>query len=177
MASMVHVMDPLSQTKFFTYAIPWLLTFAVVFGILEHYQMPRSNSARTIISLVIAFFVMPVAEPMMTIIAKMGMGMLILFAGLLFILILFEIAGVRTKFVGESTKEGKVKIKSVERPIQTFYKHFGIAVAILAVMVFIGSGGLEYLGYTSIPRINYTLVFFIGAILLIIWWMIKEGSK
>ncbi len=176
MASMVHVMDSLSQTTFFTYAIPWLLTFAVVFGILEHYQMPRSNSARTIISLVIAFFVMPVAEPMMTIIAKMGMGMLMLFAGLLFILILFEVTGVRAGTHGVAEK-GKLKEIKTTRVTEAYYKHFGIALAILAVIVFIGSGGLQYLGYTSIPRINYTLVFFIGAILLIIWWMIKEGSK
>ena len=177
MASMANVMDLTSQSSFFTYAIPWLLTFAIVYGILEHYQMPKSNPARTIISLVIAFFVMPVAGPMMTIIAQMGMGMLMLFAGLLFILILFEIAGVRPKTAYVTDEKGNIKTKVTPKATQAYYKHFGVALAVLAIMVFIGSGGLQYLGYSSLPRINYTVVFFLGAIFLIIWWMVKEGSK
>ncbi len=170
MAGIADVMSMTSQSSFFIYVIPWLLTFAIVYGILGHYKVPKSNSARTIIALVIAFFIMPIAGPVVTVLGQLGMGMLILFAGVLFIMILLEITG--TRRVGTDEKGEKVTKKITEH----HYKSFGVAIAILVVMVFIGAGGLAYLGYSA-PAINYPLVFFVGIIVLIIWWMVKEGEK
>jgi hypothetical protein len=165
-----------TQSSFFIYILPWLLTFAIVFGILGHYNIPKSKSARTIISLVLAFFVMPVAAPVVAIIGQLGMGLVMLFAGLLFILILFEMTGT-TFYKGYLDKEGKKIEKEKKGKItEIYYRGFGVALAILAVMVFIGAGGLEYLGY-SVPTINYPLVFFVGIIVLMIWWMVKEGEE
>lgn len=171
MASIADVMNMTSQNTFFIYVIPWLLTFAIVYGILGHYKVPKSNSARTIIALVIAFFILPIAGPVVGILGTLGMGMLILFGGLLFIMILFEITGTRHV----SIEKGKGSSKKVT---EKYYKQFGVAIAILVAMVFIGAGGLQYLGYNvSLGAINYPLVFFIGVIVLIIWWMVKEGEK
>ncbi len=170
MAGIADVMNLTSQNSFFVYILPWLLTFAIVYGILGHYKVPKNNSARTIIAIAIAFFILPVAGPVVVILGQLGMGMLMLFSGLLFIMILFEITG--TRHLEAVTKEGKgIKLKTTEK----YYKSFGVAIAILAIMVFIGAGGLGYLGY-SVPGINYPLVFFIGILVLIIWWMVKEGE-
>lgn len=168
----IDIMNMTSQNSFFIYVIPWLLTFAIVYGILGHYKVPKSNSARTIIALVLAFFVMPVAAPVVAILGQLGMGMLILFGGLLFIMILFEITGTRT-YLGHDEKGKKVTAKVTEH----HYRSFGIAIAILVAMVFIGAGGLEYLGFSIyFGTINYPLVFFIGILVLIVWWMVKEGE-
>ena len=172
MAGIADVMNLTSQNSFFVYILPWLLTFAIVYGILGHYKVPKSNSARTIIALAIAFFILPIAGPVVVILGQLGMGMLILFSGLLFIMILFEITGTR-KLTGNVTEKGKLERKKIT---EHYYKSFGVALAILAIMVFIGAGGLGYLGY-SFPSINYPLVFFIGILVLIIWWMVQEGDK
>lgn len=172
MAGIADIMNLTSQNSFFIYILPWLLTFAIVYGILGHYKVPKSNSARTIIALAIAFFILPIAGPVVVILGQLGMGMLILFSGLLFIMILFEITGTR-KITGKVTEQGKLERKKIT---EHYYKSFGVAIAILAIMVFIGAGGLEYLGY-SFPSINYPLVFFIGILVLIIWWMVQEGDK
>lgn len=172
MAGIADVMNLTSQNSFFVYILPWLLTFAIVYGILGHYKVPKSNSARTIIALTIAFFILPIAGPVVVILGQLGMGMLILFSGLLFIMILFEITGTR-KITGKVTEQGKLERKKIT---EHYYKSFGVALAILAVMVFIGAGGLGYLGY-SVPGINYPLVFFVGILVLIIWWMVQEGDK
>ncbi len=170
----IEGLKEITQNNFFVYLLPWLLTFAIVFGILEHYNVPKSKSARTIISLVLAFFVIPVSEPVVTILGKMGMGLIMLFAGLLFILILFEITGTRHYIGTFEDKEGKRGVHK-QKITERYYRTFGVALAILAVMIFIGAGGLQYLGY-PVPSINYPLVFFIGIIVLMIWWMVREGK-
>ncbi|UCG95724.1 MAG: hypothetical protein JSV92_01600 [archaeon] len=176
MAGIADVMNLTSQSSFFIYVIPWLLTFAIVYGILGHYNVPKNNSARTIIALVIAFFIMPIAGPVVGILGQLGMGMLILFAGVLFIMILFEITGTR-HYVGIAEKGKKVDEKR-HKITEVHYRSFGVAIAILVAMVFVGAGGLQYLGYNvSLGAINYPLVFFIGILVLIIWWMVKEGER
>jgi len=157
----------ITQSSFFVYLLPWLLTFAIVYGITEHYKIPKSNAARTLISLVLAFFVMPVAAPIMGIIGQLGMGLVLLFCGILFIIILFEMTGTKHHL---GVVDGKVHNKKIT---EKYYRVFGGALLVLAVMVFIGAGGLAYLGY-NVPTINYPLLFFIGIIVLMIWWMVRE---
>jgi hypothetical protein len=109
----------------------------------------------------------------MAIIGQLGLGMLILFAGLLFIMILFEITGTRKIAINKSGE--KVESKKIT---EYHYKAFGVAIAILVIMVFMGAGGLKYLGFdAAVPSINYPLIFFIGIIVMIVWWMIQEGKK
>ena len=175
MAYGIEGLIDVTQSSFFVYILPWLLTFALVFGILEHYKIPKSKSARTIISLVIAFFVMPVAAPVVAILGQLGLGMVILFAGILFILILFEVTGTKNARLMGTGKGREAKLKKI-RVTETYYKLFGFAVAVLAVMVFLGAGGLEYLGYEMV-NINYPLVFFIGILVIMIWWMVREGDE
>ena len=170
MAGIADIMNITSQNSFFIYVIPWLLTFAIVYGILGHYKVPQSNSARTIIALVVAFFIMPIAAPVVAILGQLGLGMLILFAGVLFLMILFEITGTRKVSYEKSGHVGKR-----EKITEAHYKSFGVAVAILVIMVFVGAGGLQYLGYST-PTINYPLIFFIGILVMIVWWMVKEGK-
>ncbi len=156
----------MTQSSFFIYIMPWLLVFAIVYGILGAAGIPKNKSARTVISLAIAFFVLPVAGPLVAIIGQLGLGMVMLFTAILFVLILFEVTGTK-KHLEQGGKETEVHTY--------YYKLFGFVLAVLAIMVFIGAGGLAYLGFSNIS-INYPLVFFIGIIAITIWWMITEGK-
>lgn len=164
-------------TEFFTYALPWLLTFAIVYGLLEHYEIPKDKSARAVISLVLAFLVLPAAAPIMSVLTEMGLGLVILFCGILFFLILLELTGTKHREIEE--KEGKrgEKVKIISRGSERIHerhtKSFGIIVIILALLIFIGSGGMELIGI-EIPNVNMPLLFFIGIMVLAVWWMAKE---
>ncbi len=164
-------LENMMQNSFFVILLPWLLTFAIVYGILQHYKIPKSPSARAIISIVFAFFTIPVAEPLMTIIGNMGASLVIAITGILFLLILFEITG--TRYVPEEPKsEEEIK----QRITQKYYKEFTFGVIVLAILIFIGAGGLQLLGIT-IPSINYPLLFFFAVMVIVIIWMVTSEKK
>jgi len=167
-------LENIMQNSFFVILLPWLLTFAIVYGILQHYKIPKSPSARAIISIVFAFFTIPVAGPLMTIIGNMGAALVIAIAGILFLLILFEITGTR-HFEGAVTEDGKI-IGGKKRITEKYYKAFAFAVVVLAILIFIGAGGLQLLGIT-IPSINYPVLFFFAVMVIVIIWMVTSEKK
>ena len=78
---------------FFTYVLPWLLTFAVVYGISSHIGergMPQNKAARAIIALALAFIVAPAISPWVTVFMKMAGSMIIIITGLLVFIIFLE---------------------------------------------------------------------------------------
>ena len=48
---------------------------------------------------------------------------------------------------------------------------------IIAILIFVGAGGLELIGFTNLPPINLTGVIFIMVIIIAIVWMIAERPK
>lgn len=165
--------EAMTQNYYFVLLLPWLLTFAVVFGILGHYSIPKSKSARAIISIVIAFFTMPFAGSIVQVIGSLGVGLTLLITGIIFLLILFELTG--TKHI-ESVKHpqgGPDIIVEESKIIEKYYKSFAIVVIILAFLVFVGAGGLNILGIT-IPSLNYSVLFFLGIMVLVIFWMLAS---
>jgi len=166
-------LEDLAQNSFFIALLPWLLTFAIVYGILQHYKIPKSPSSRAIISIVLAFFTIPAAGPLITIIGSMGVGLVIFFVAILFLLILFELTGT-------GSIEGKVTPKGIEaQKISIVHKYssvFAISVIIIAIIIFIGAGGLNLLGIT-IPSMNYPAIFFFAIMTIVIIWMVMGEKK
>ncbi|MCD6367538.1 MAG: hypothetical protein J7L45_00460 [Candidatus Aenigmarchaeota archaeon] len=163
--------ESITQNYYFVLLLPWLLTFAIVFGLLGHYKIPKNKSARSIISIVIAFFTMPFAGPLVKIIGRMGTGLVLFIMGIIFLLILFELTG--TKHV-ESSKKGGVDIYQGEQKIlEKYYKSFALVVIIIAFLIFVGSGGMSIIGIT-IPNLNYPVLFFLGIMVLVIFWMLAS---
>ncbi len=160
---------------FFTYVLPWLFTFAIVFGILSHVETPKSRSARTIISLVLAFIVAPVLSPFVGVLMSMIGSLVVLIAGILVFIVFLEIVGIKGVV---SYKDDKGKTKYKRKSI--FIAHgtaFAVLFIIIGVIVFIGSGGLEALGWTGLSAnliYNYPLLFFLIVVALAIWWMASE---
>lgn len=159
----------------------WLLTFAVVYGVLSHVGegMPKSQGARAIIAIVAAFFVLlgtPVA--LISVLTKMSSSLILVVVGLLTLIVFLEVAGVRfNKKAPIVDKEGK-QVGEHNVSVSLFEKHmleFGIVLMLIMVYIFFVSGGAQLIG---IPKINVgqqsiaTIAFFV-VIVGAIAWMIK----
>ncbi len=144
--------------EFFVYLFPWMFTLAVVYGILEHYKIPKSQSARAVISLVSAFLVLPLAPGLMGFMTGMVKGLVVVAVGILTALIFVEMLGY---------KVGKKENIFEKHPIG-----FGIVMIIIAIIVFVGAGGLDLLDVKiEIGNDIIAALFFLGAMTLGVWWM------
>ncbi len=164
----------------------WLLTFAVVYGILSHAGekgIPKSPAARAIIGIVSAFFVLFAAPAnLLSVLTQMSSNLILIVIGLLVVIVFLEVAGVKAgnpvKITDPKTGQTIEKLESVS-VFEKYGREFGIALIIIAILMFIGAGGLGLLG---LPEVNLTqsammtLIFFIVIILAIVW-MIAEQTK
>ena len=143
---------------FFVYIFPWLLVLAIVYGILEHYKIPKNQSTRAVISLVSAFLVLPMAPILATFLTGMVKGLLVIGVGILTMLIFVEMLGY---------KVGKGENIFEKHPVG-----FGIIMILIAIMVFVGAGGLELINFKiNLGSDVLAAFFFLGAMTLGVWWM------
>jgi len=150
----------------FQLVLLWLLTLAIVYGILSHMELPKSITARGVISIVSSFLVLVAAAGTQaaTFLSSMTTGAIVVGFGLIVTMIFLEITG--TKAGGE----------------HIFSKHprfFGAALILIAILVFVGAGGLNFI---VIPAITIsTSVLAIGVFLIVmvasVWILVKEGSE
>lgn len=161
----------------------WLLTFAVIFGILSQTKMPASKAARGIISISIAFLVMLTAPAeLIVFLSQASSGLVLIVVAILLLISFIEAAGIKTTItVPRQDKEGNI----IEGKMQTtiFKKYstvFTIAFVIIAILIFLGSGGWELLGWDISIRDmgsqSMTGIIFITAVIIGVLWMIV-GSK
>jgi hypothetical protein len=149
----------------FQLVLLWLLTLAVVYGILSHVEIPKSMSARGVISISLAFLVLlaAAAGQAATFVSNLVTASILVAFGLMFAIIFLEIAGAK--------HEGKHVLTMHPR-------FFGIIILILAILIFIGAGGL---GILNLPSIDITtpvaaLVFFLVIMAVAVWVMFKESG-
>jgi hypothetical protein len=150
----------------FQLVLLWLLTLAVVYGILSHLELPKSMTARGVISIVSSFLVLVAAAGTMAanFLSNLATSAIAVAFGLMVTMIFLEIT---------KTKEGGEHI---------FAKHpkfFAAALIIIAILVFIGAGGLSFI---AIPEIAIsTPIAAIGLFLIVmmasVWILFKEGEK
>jgi len=158
----------------------WLLTFAILFGILSQVKtLPKS--ANTIIAMVIGFLVLMAAPAaLISVIEAMSSGLLLVVLGLLVFIVFLEIAGVklRRKTGGKHPQTGA----DLYEEVKFFQKHgllTTVALLIIASLIFIGAGGLELIGLEAwpIPSVSPVGAFFFIVIIIAILWMLAESSK
>lgn len=157
---------------FFSMVLPWLLTFAIVYGVLsqlgeENNGMPENNAARAIIGIVMAFIIAPVLSPYAMELAALSAGFVALIGGILLLVVFVEIAG-----FGQNRKEHGSPFFNWNSSLT------GLIIAILSILVFVGSGapaalGIELPGYISE---NYPLLFFLGFMVILVWWMVEDNE-
>lgn len=142
----------------------WLLTLAVVYGMLHHAKIPQSNTAKGVIALSAAFLVLlaSAASPAVAFLQNLVVAGVLIAVGLLVAVIFLEIGQVKT---------GGTHI------FMAHPKFFGGIILLILLSVFIGAGGLSVINI-SVPEISDTLVaIVIFAIIIAVafWFMYKEG--
>ena len=143
----------------------WLLTLAVVYGILSHLELPKSITARGVISIVSAFMVLLAAAGSQAadFISTLVTSSVLVAFGLMIAMIFLEITG---------TKSGGEHI---------FAKHprfFGAALILLAILIFIGAGGLQMLNIPVFALSDplLAIIFFLLIMVASIWILVKESG-
>ncbi len=144
----------------------WLLTYAIVYGILQQVNIPQSKSARTIIAIVSGFLVlMAYPEEIITVLSKMAASMVLVILALLILVVLIETVG-----LDESAKPYKHSLMS---------KIFMAFIVVLVVLIFVHSGGLRILGISTgggVGNIDWNSILFILVVIGAIWWLSSEGG-
>ncbi|UCG95723.1 MAG: hypothetical protein JSV92_01595 [archaeon] len=165
---------------FFTYVLPWLLTFAIVYGITSHIGeggIPKSKPARMVIALALAFIVAPVVSPYVTFFMGMIGSLAVVVAGLLVFIVFLEVLGIKGRGVIVDKETGK---PVGEERVSIFEAHpvgFSVLFVIIGVLVFVGAGGLQALGWSTAPiyiTYNWPLIAFLIIVALALWWMASE---
>ncbi|RLJ03226.1 MAG: hypothetical protein DRP11_01370 [Candidatus Aenigmatarchaeota archaeon] len=158
------VVQNLESAGFFSYILPWLLTLAIVFGVLEHYEMPKSKSARAVISLVAAFTVLPLGGLIAPFLTGLVRGFIAIAAGILVAIIFVEMLG--------------YKVSDTKNIFQEHPTEFGIVMILIAILVFIGAGGMKLLGWEfKVGENTLAMLFFLAVISLGVWWITAESKE
>lgn len=152
----------------FQLVLLWLLTLAVVYGVLSHVELPKSITARGVISIVAAFMVLLAAAGTQAadFISTLTTSAIVVAFGLIIAMIFLEITG--TKVGGE----------------HIFAKHpkfFGAALLILVILIFVGAGGLGILNigipFMSLSDPLIAIIFFLLIMVASIWILVKETGE
>lgn len=160
----------------------WLLTFAIVYGVLSKSKVIESNTARAIIGIVLGFLVLltPFHVLVSEILTKIASDLVLIVIGILLILVFLEVIGAKTKGKLKGYHpETKEPVYEYEKPIHYFQYHSGLTAIIfiaIAVFVFIHAGGLELLGI-DIAQINKSGLFFIIVVILGVMWLISRKPE
>ena len=162
MADFITVlMEQWASLGFFSFLLPWLFTFAIVYGLLAKVNLFGGNNNRisALIGVIVAFFVAPYAGAWLAgFFATLSTGMVIVLGALLTVVIFAAMIGVEAK--------------------DSFgYKKFGVPiVAVIAIIVFFFALGGE-LGEMTIGSNTIMTVAFMVVLLLAIWFVVKGGEK
>lgn len=160
----------------------WLLTFAIVYGVLSQAKIPQSAASRAIIAIVSGLLVLMAAPAsLITVLSNMSSNLILLVLGLLVLIVFVEASGVKLgKLEGVFVQgEGGKSVFRGKEP-KKFHEQHPLAIAIILVMVvgliFVGSGGLQLLGFQSINLAQQNLVSigFLVAVILAILFLYME---
>ena len=154
----------------------WLLTFAIMYGVLEQVKIPDRKEARAIIAIVVGLLVLFAAPQTLTsFIGRMSTAFVLVAIGILVLIVFLEAAGLKHK-VPILDKTGKPTGKFEEMPFLSKHPYIiGLTFVIIAILIFVAAGGLGLLGWKLPYGFDVTGVIFFVAIILAIILMI--GTK
>jgi len=161
------LLQNMSRLGFFQFLFPFLLALAIVYGLLSwalKEQLPKS--ARGVIALIIAFFVMVYSSwnsMIVTFFAEMSGMWLVVATGLMFIVILLALVGfdIKTLTAGKTSKWVIV-----------------LLLVFIGIVIFFGAGGawlVNIPGWTWSSDF-WTVLFFIVILAIVIFWLGQEGG-
>jgi len=163
----------------------WLLAFSVIFGLLSQTKMPKSKASRGIIAIGMATLVMLSAPPnLISFLSQASSGLILVVIALLVLISFTEAAGIRVNVIKAGKNEkGEMTLNPTKVPIFEAYGHlFAIAFVIVAVLIFLGAGGWQLLGFGDITlkgigSESMLGIIFLAAVVIGVIWMIAESGK
>jgi len=149
----------------------WVLTFAVVFEVLTKLKIMRRAPA-AIVSLIAGLFILfAVPTAVIAVISGMSTGLVTLAIGLISLIALLEVAGVK-----HITQNVKGEVTGVFPFLSKHGTITAIVLFALAAAIFVASGGLGLIGIAALPAISMGtwVLILIG---LAVLWMFSESKK
>lgn len=144
----------------------WMLTLAIVYGILTHVKLPNSNSARGVIAIVTAFMVLfaAAATQVTAFLSTIVTSFVAIAFGLLLIIIFLEMTG---------TKVGDKHVFSAHP------RFFATIIILIGAAIFIGAAQVTGLFKFSFGISDAVLgmIFFLAVIVAAMWALMKESEK
>ena len=156
------LMEQLSALGFFEFLLPWLFTFAVVYGLLAKADLFGGANTRisALIGIIAAFFVTPYAGPWLaSYFSTIFGGAAVVLAAILVIVLFAAMIGIKGEGLGQ--------------------KRYGLPiVAIIGIILFFFAAGGD-LGFFGTPTIgdNTVMTIIFLAILIIAVWLVVGGKK
>jgi hypothetical protein len=158
----------------------WLLSFAVIYGLLTLAKVPKSREARAIIGFVFGLLIILTAPTaaIAAFITKYASAMVLLAFGLLMLIIFFEVLGIKGKRSIFVEREGK-RVKIGEEGVFPFLSEhpylFSVALLIIAGFIFVAAGGLELIGIKIPAGINPVgAAFFVLMVIAVLWMVLSK---
>jgi hypothetical protein len=161
------LIENMQRMEFFQYLFPFLLALAIVYGLLTYALKEQlSKSARGLISIIVAFFVMLYSSWNVAIVsffANISGYWLVAGSGILFLVILLALVGFKPQEImvsgGKPTKIGWA---------------FLVAIIFIAIMIFFGAGSSLVAGMVpgwATTSEFWTAVFVIIIIIIVVAWL------
>lgn len=158
----------------------WMLSFAIIFGILTQTKVIKSRAANGLISIAISFLILLGApSTLLTFLSNISGSLILVVLAILVLLVFAEAFGLKGvhPVLHPQTKKPipGMSEKSDESVLTTHPRFFAAALGIIAILLFVSAGGLDLLGI-QIPNITFNNigVIFIASVILAVMWMIRE---
>jgi hypothetical protein len=151
-------LNNLTALGFFEFLLPWLFTFAVVYGLLMKASLFGSDVNKKVsgvVALVLAFFIAPAAGPQLTaFFTSLGTGITVVLAGIVTFVLFAVILGV----------EGKFRDKG-----PTLWFAIGAAV----VVFLMSTGGTLGILPRTLGGNTLMSILFVLVLLAVVWFVVK----
>ena len=163
MAAFETLVQNMSRLGFFQFLFPFLLALAIFYGLLSwalKEQIPKT--ARGIISLILAFFVMLYSSWNVMIVnffAMISGQFLIVATGIIFIVMLLAFTGTKPQDLMQGSKAKWIVV---------------LLIVFIGIVIFFGAGAAWLINVPGIPSDFWTVLFFIVILAVMMFWMGQE---
>ncbi len=161
----------------FPQVLLWLLSFAVVFGVLSQADIPKKQrGTQGIIAIVVAFLVLfSTPTSLITTLSTLSTNVILVILALITFIVFLEAAGVKVTPIKRHPGGVKEKIGEEATIFQKYSKYFAIVLIIVVGLLFVGAGGLNILGISTIlPQTSTMTLLFFAVIVLAVGWLIAN---
>jgi hypothetical protein len=156
----------------------WVISFALVYGLMSQANIPKDRAPRAIIGFVTAFLVL-LATPtaLLATITNLSTGLLVVLLGIMMLLVLIEAGGVK-HYELQTERGPKGEKIEYHKATKLFHKNpmvTGVVLIIAAIVLFMGAGGLN-VANIQLP-IDPLGAAFLALIAIAVIWLVGEKPK